>query len=58
MTVEQDQRISEVAEFERARLRNFIRKRVADESDAEDILQDVFLRARGSIPDDEAGAAS
>lgn len=42
MTVEQDKRISEVAELEGARLRNFIRKRVADESDAEDILQDVF----------------
>jgi len=42
MTVEQDQRISEVIELERARLRNFIWKRVADEADAEDILQDVF----------------
>ena len=42
MTVEQDQRISEAVELEQARLRNFIRRRVADESDAEDILQDVF----------------
>src|SRR3974377_638660 len=42
MTTEQDRRISEAVEDERARLRNFIRKRVADEADAEDILQDVF----------------
>src|ERR1700724_1754146 len=42
MTIEQDQRISDAVELEQARLRNFIRKRVADESDAEDILQDVF----------------
>ena len=27
---------------ERARLRNFIRERVADQGDVEDILQDVF----------------
>ena len=39
---EQDQRISEVVTREQSRLRNFIRKRVADEADAEDILQDVF----------------
>ena len=42
MTVEQDARISEVLKREQARLRNFIRRRVADEGDAEDILQDVF----------------
>lgn len=42
MTTEQDRRISAAVEGERARLRNFIRKRVADEADAEDILQDVF----------------
>jgi RNA polymerase sigma factor (sigma-70 family) len=42
MTSEQDQRISETVEREQARLRNFIRRRVADESDAEDILQEVF----------------
>ena len=34
--------ITGVFERERARLRNFIRKRVADEWDVEDILQDVF----------------
>jgi RNA polymerase sigma factor (sigma-70 family) len=42
MTVEQDQRISEAVELEQARLWNFIRNRVADQSDAEDILQEVF----------------
>jgi RNA polymerase sigma factor (sigma-70 family) len=35
-------RISEVVQRERSRLRNFIRRRVADPGDAEDILQDVF----------------
>lgn len=39
---EQDQRIADVVKLERARLRNFIRRRVPDERDAEDILQDVF----------------
>ena len=39
---DQDQRISEVFTREQGRLRNFIRKRVADTGDAEDILQDVF----------------
>lgn len=39
---EQDQRISEIVRREQARLRNFIRRRVADPGDAEDILQDVF----------------
>ncbi len=42
MALEQDQRISEVVERERSRLRNFIRRRVPDLRDAEDILQDVF----------------
>ncbi len=42
MTTEQDRRISTVVKAEGARLRNFIRKRVADEADAEDILQEVF----------------
>src|SRR6516162_5386955 len=39
---EQDHRISEVVVRERARLRHFIRRRVADPSDVEDVLQDVF----------------
>jgi RNA polymerase sigma factor (sigma-70 family) len=42
MTLEQDQRISETVEREQSRLRNFIRRRVPDPRDAEDILQDVF----------------
>jgi RNA polymerase sigma factor (sigma-70 family) len=42
LTVQQDQKISEAIEREKPRLRNFIRKRVADQSDAEDILQEVF----------------
>jgi RNA polymerase sigma factor (sigma-70 family) len=41
---EQDQRISEVVTREQSRLRNFIRRRVRDPLDAEDILQDVFYR--------------
>ena len=42
MALEQGQRISEVVKREQSRLRNFIRRRVPDPRDAEDILQDVF----------------
>jgi RNA polymerase sigma factor (sigma-70 family) len=42
MATEQDQRISEAIEREQSRLRNFIRRRVADQEEAEDVLQDVF----------------
>ena len=42
MALEQDQRISDVVIREQSRLRNFIRRRVPDPRDAEDILQDVF----------------
>src|SRR5579884_1583542 len=42
MALEQDQRISEVVTREQSRLRNFIRQRVPDRADAEDIVQDVF----------------
>ena len=42
MTEEQNLRIAETLEREQGRLRNFIRSRVLDESDAEDILQEVF----------------
>ena len=42
MALEQDRRISEVVTREQSRLRNFIRRRVPDPGDAEDILQDVF----------------
>src|SRR5437763_9808289 len=44
MAIEQDQRISDVVKREQSRLRNFIRRRVADPGDAEDILQDVFFK--------------
>lgn len=44
MALEQDQRISEVVKREKSRLRNFIRRRVPDPLDAEDILQDVFYK--------------
>ena len=39
---EQDRQISEVIAEQRRRLRNFIRRRVPDPSDAEDIVQEVF----------------
>jgi len=42
MTLEQDRRITEAVKQEQSRLRNFIRRRVPDPRDAEDILQEVF----------------
>jgi len=39
---EQDQRLSSTFEKERRRLLAFIRRRIPDEIDAEDLLQDVF----------------
>jgi RNA polymerase sigma factor (sigma-70 family) len=42
MALDPDLRISEVVKREQSRLRNFIRRRVPDPRDAEDILQDVF----------------
>src|SRR6476646_10207123 len=39
---EQDRQISEVVVEQRSRLRNFIRRRVPDPTDAEDIVQEVF----------------
>ena len=39
---EQDRQISKVIEGERSRLKNFIRRRVPDSADVEDIVQDVF----------------
>src|SRR5229473_8233511 len=42
MSLEQDRRITEAVTQERSRLRNFIRRRVPDPLDAEDILQEVF----------------
>ncbi|MGD0858669.1 MAG: sigma-70 family RNA polymerase sigma factor [Terracidiphilus sp.] len=41
-TMEQDRQISEVIAAERSRLRSFIRKRVPNEADVEDLLQEVF----------------
>ena len=42
MALEEDRRISDVVNREQSRLRNFIRRRVPDPRDAEDVLQDVF----------------
>src|SRR5437764_13361761 len=42
LMTEQDGRISEIVGEQRLRLRNFIRKRVPNEADVEDLLQDVF----------------
>ena len=41
---EQDRKISDIVAEERSRLRNFIRRRVPDPSDVEDILQEVFYK--------------
>jgi RNA polymerase sigma factor (sigma-70 family) len=40
--IEQNRQISEVIAEERSRLRNFIRKRVPNEADVEELLQEVF----------------
>ena len=40
--IEQDRQIADVVARERPRLRSFIRRRVANDADAEDLLQDVF----------------
>ena len=42
MAFDQNDRIAEVVAREQSRLRRFIRRRVPDPRDAEDILQDVF----------------
>jgi len=41
---EQDRQISEIIAEQRSRLRNFIRRRVDDPADAEDIVQEVFYK--------------
>ena len=41
---EQDRKISDIVAEERSRLRNFIRRRVPDPADVEDILQEVFYK--------------
>jgi RNA polymerase sigma factor (sigma-70 family) len=60
LEAEQDKRIAEAIEQEQRRLRNFIRKHVADRGEAEDILQDVFyelvLAYRLLKPVEHAGA--
>src|SRR5215469_5870658 len=57
---EQDRRITETVEREQARLRSFIRRRVADRGDAEDILREVFAEFveayRLMQPIEQAGA--
>jgi RNA polymerase sigma factor (sigma-70 family) len=42
MSFEQDRQITDVVKQEQSRLRNFIRRRVPDPRDADDILQEVF----------------
>jgi RNA polymerase sigma factor (sigma-70 family) len=60
MIAGQNERLIEAIRREQGRLRNFIRRRVADEADAEDILQDVFYEFieayRLMKPIEQAGA--
>jgi RNA polymerase sigma factor (sigma-70 family) len=57
---DQDRRISEIIAREQARLRQFIRNRVTDDGDAEDIFQEVFYELvdayRLMKPVEQAGA--
>jgi DNA-directed RNA polymerase specialized sigma24 family protein len=46
---EQDRQISEIVAEQRSRLRNFIRRRVPNPSDAEDIVQEVFYELLASV---------
>ncbi len=45
---EQDREITEIVAEERSRLRNFIRRRVPNEADVEDVLQEVFYELTGA----------
>ncbi len=60
MTAEQDRRISQAVAREGSRLRAFIRRRVADAGDAEDVLQEVLYElveaVRLMTPIDQVGA--
>jgi RNA polymerase sigma factor (sigma-70 family) len=60
MTAEQDRRISQAIAREGSRLRAFIRRRVADASDAEDVLQEVLYElveaVRLMTPIEQVGA--
>ena len=57
---EEDRSLTDAFKRERARLRSFIRRRVADPADAEDILQEVFYElvaaARLVRPVEQVGA--
>jgi RNA polymerase sigma factor (sigma-70 family) len=44
MAIEQDEHIADVVKREQSRLRDFIRRRVPDPRDAEDVLQDVLYK--------------
>jgi len=44
MTSEEKHRVEQTYRSEKSRLLGFIRKRIPDETEAEDLLQDVFLR--------------
>jgi RNA polymerase sigma factor (sigma-70 family) len=44
MVIEENLQISEVVTREQSRLRDFIRRRVGDPADVDDVLQDVFSR--------------
>lgn len=50
LSIDQDRNISEIFEREGGRLRNFIRRRVADAEDAEDVLQEVFYALVQATP--------
>lgn len=60
ITTDQNRRISETLVREQARLRQFIRQRVRDDGDAEDIFQEVFYELvdtyRMLKPVEQAGA--
>jgi RNA polymerase sigma factor (sigma-70 family) len=60
LVTDQDKRIAEVIARERRRLGSFIRRRVPDPGDAEDILQDVFSELVESVrmlrPIEQVGA--
>jgi RNA polymerase sigma factor (sigma-70 family) len=57
---DQDRRIAETLEREGSRLRSFIRRRIADRSEVEDVLQDVFFELTAAYrlaePIDQVGA--
>ena len=59
-TLINDIKLTEIFRREQGRLRSFVRRRVADEGDAEDILQDVFYELveayRLMKPVEQAGA--